>query len=57
MITPIRKMSDALFSSDATGKLDFIFIDEDHSEDAVRLEYLVGLAGSLASVQKVKEEA
>jgi hypothetical protein len=39
MITPIRKMSRALTYSDIGGDLDLVFIDGDHSEDAVRADF------------------
>jgi len=39
MITPIRKFSHELSAADIGGPLDLVFIDGDHSEDAVRHDF------------------
>src|SRR5262245_32365031 len=39
MITPVRKLSHELTAADIGGPLDFVFIDGDHSEAAVRSDF------------------
>jgi predicted O-methyltransferase YrrM len=39
MITPVRKFSYELTEADIGGLLDFVFIDADHSETAVRADF------------------
>lgn len=39
MITPVRKMSHNLARADVAGPLNFVFIDGDHGEDAVRRDF------------------
>jgi predicted O-methyltransferase YrrM len=39
MITPVRKMSHDLTEDDVAGPLDFVFIDGDHGEHAVRRDF------------------